>query len=405
MIKSNIEKDKIQDISVDLSQSYPTLLLSFATGVGKSLAAIKIIEKNKTKKWYILCKEINHINNWIDEFKKHDKSYLLDNIEIFCYDSLHKYLDTEANLILDEGHGITELRLSQIKTIRAHQIIILSATVTQDKKDLLKQITGNLKEYHISISEAIEKGILPSPKVYLIDVFLDNKIINHENIIYKGLKKERDIIYCNYEDRIKVFNKYKSVELHINCTAKQKYDMLTQEVEYNKKQHFKLQAKWTEFKWLNSGLKRKVFLAEYKTDMAKRILNYLEDKRLVCFTGSIPQCEDLGGKYVVHSKHKDKKYNQKLIDQFNSEKIDKLFAVNMLREGMNLTNIEAGVIVQLDNQKLSFVQMLGRVFRSLLPECFVLVVRNTQDEVYLDTVLDGFNTDYIYKFDKSLLIN
>jgi len=42
--------------------------------------------------------------------------------------------------------------------------------------------------------------------------------------------------------------------------------------------------------------------------------------------------------------------------------------------------------------------MLGRVFRSELPECYVLVVKDTQDEVYLNTVLEGFDTEYIYKY-------
>jgi superfamily II DNA or RNA helicase len=65
---------------------------------------------------------------------------------------------------------------------------------------------------------------------------------------------------------------------------------------------------------------------------------------------------------------------------------------------MNLTNIQLGLIIQLDNKKLSFIQMLGRVFRSDFPECYVIVVKDTQDEVYLDTVLEGFDKKYIYKY-------
>lgn len=347
----NKEKDKIQENAVKLSESYPSLLLSLATGVGKSLAAIKIIERNSEEDWYILCKEINHINNWLEEFKAHKKEYLLPKIKIFCYDSLHKYINTKANLVLDEGHAITFLRLNLIKQIEYKKVIILSATVEEDKKELLREITGSLKEYHISISDAINKGLLPPPKVFIVDVILNDK------------------------QRIE-------------------YSELNNKVEYFKGQHYKLQQKWSEWKWLNTALKRKNFLANCKTEKVKEILIKLKNKRLVCFTGSVDQCNKLGGKYVVHSKQKN---NAEIINLFNTEKIDKLFAVNMLREAMNLTNIQAGIITQLDNKKLSFIQMLGRVFRAELPECYILVVKDTQDEVYLQTVLEGFDTKYLYK--------
>lgn len=351
-MNKNEEKDKIQDNAIKLSESYPSLLLSFATGSGKSLAAIKIIERNSKEDWYILCKETNHIGNWLKEFITHKKEHLLNKVKIFCYDSLHKYIGTKANLVLDEGHAITPLRLKQIKQIETNKVIILSATVEEDKKELLRQITGSLKEYNISISEAIKKGLLPSPKVYIVDVILNEK-------------------------------------------ERKEYIKLNNRVEYFKVNYFQKQTKQTEFIWLNSALKRKQFIANCKTNKAKEILNYLKDKRLICFTGSIKQCVELGGKYVVHSKNKE---NSKIISAFNNEKLDKIFAVNMLREAMNLTNIEAGVIIQLDNKKLSFIQMLGRIFRADLPECYILVVKDTQDEVYLQTVLEGFDTKYLYKY-------
>lgn len=349
----NKEKDEIQSKAVALSESYPSLLLSFATGTGKSLSAIKIIERNSEEDWYILCKETNHIGNWMREFITHKKEHLLSKVRIFCYDSLHKYIGTKANLVLDEGHAITPLRLSQIKQIETSKVVILSATVEEDKKDLLRQITGSLKEFHISISEAIRKGLLPPPKVYIVDVVLS-------------------------EEQRKQYNK------------------LNNKVEYFKVNHFQKQTDQSQFMWLNSALRRKQFLASCKTEVAQGILNHLQDKRLVCFTGSIKQCTDLGGKYVVHSKNKD---NAKIISAFNNQKIDKIYAVNMLREAMNLTNIHAGVIVQLDNKKLSFIQMLGRVFRADLPECYILVVKDTQDEVYLQTVLEGFDEKYLYKYE------
>lgn len=351
--EQNAKKSEIQDLAAALSESHPSLLLSFATGVGKSLAAIKIIERNPDRKWFILCKQTDHIQNWINEFKKHGKESLLSNVELFCYRSLHKYIGRKANLVLDEGHAITEKRLNYILEIESDKVIILSATVDEEKKLLLTQIKGDLKEFHISITDAINQGLLPPPKLYIVEIELDDN-------------------------------------------QRKAYAEISRKVDYFKQQHFQLRQKWTEFKWLGTALKRKVMMANFKTTKAKELLEKFKDKRLVCFTGSVAQCNNLGGKHVIHNQ--SKKTNPKTIKDFNEGLISKLFAVNMLRESMNLANIELGIIIQLDNKQLSFIQMLGRVFRADLPECYVLVLKGTQDEVYLKTVLEGFDTKYLYKY-------
>ena len=59
----------------------------------------------------------------------------------------------------------------------------------------------------------------------------------------------------------------------------------------------------------------------------------------------------------------------------------------MLKEGMNLKNIEVGINVQLDNVERYFAQSHGRVLRSSFPEHYILFVENTQDETYVSTAL------------------
>ena len=84
-----------------------------------------------------------------------------------------------------------------------------------------------------------------------------------------------------------------------------------------------------------------------------------------------------------------------MIKDFNESKVDKLFTTKMLRESMNLNNIEVGVMVQLDNNMKSLLQTLGRVLRSSYPEYYILYVKGTQDITYLNTALEGFNEKYI----------
>lgn len=96
-------KQELQNQSLELSHSNNRLILSFATGCGKSLAALKIA-KNKGGRWYIIVAETNHIKNWNDEIVKHGYEDLFLNIEIFCYDSLHKYQLTQVEGIILDKH-------------------------------------------------------------------------------------------------------------------------------------------------------------------------------------------------------------------------------------------------------------------------------------------------------------
>ena len=67
----------------------------------------------------------------------------------------------------------------------------------------------------------------------------------------------------------------------------------------------------------------------------------------------------------------------------------------MLREGINLTQIEKGVITQLDSGIGSFFQMLGRCLRHEFPELHLFVIKGTQDEVYFNNSMKGFNQKYV----------
>jgi superfamily II DNA or RNA helicase len=70
----------------------------------------------------------------------------------------------------------------------------------------------------------------------------------------------------------------------------------------------------------------------------------------------------------------------------------------MLQEGMNLKGIEVGIIIQLDGQKLRFIQRTGRVLRSDFPVQYILYFKNTRDEEYLVNALEGINEEYVKEF-------
>ena len=383
-------RDSIQQEIVELSKKHNKILLTLATGVGKSLSALLVaIEHiNKTNEsWLILSEELLHIQNWKDEFKKHKLTKYLKYFEFSTYASCHKY--SSKNIILDEAHhALSDRRIDIIKSYKANKIIALSATFSQDKKDLLFQL-GKFKEYNISLKDAIDSDILPMPEIVVKYVTLDNK---NQDLIFvknKGNKKDRIKIETTYANWKKEYFANNAVELHIKCTQKQYYDLINNDIEYAKKNHFKLRQNWTQFAWLNLASKRKNFIASLKTPYIKEIINNISNTRFICFTSSIEQCEEVGDN-TIHSK-KDNKLNESLIVKFNKNKINSLFCVKKLREGINLVNIEKAIITQIDSEDLAFYQMLGRSLRGKQPEVFLIIIKDTQDEVYFESIKEDLN--------------
>lgn len=151
-------------------------------------------------------------------------------------------------------------------------------------------------------------------------------------------------------------------------------------------------------KWLLTGSERKRYLADIKTSYVQQLLLKLQHKRFVCFCGSIKQARVLSAdKNFICSEVKN---SQSIIDSFNDEEIDNLFVVDMIQEGNNLTNIEVGVIVQLDGQTGPFIQKSGRIMRSQKPIILIFYFKNTRDEEYLDNVLKEINIEHIRVIDK-----
>jgi superfamily II DNA or RNA helicase len=181
------------------------------------------------------------------------------------------------------------------------------------------------------------------------------------------------------------------------CNKKEYYSYLSEQMAYLHEK--KLTVSYMERiqlanKFMNIASTRKKFIASAKTIKAQEILKEFKGFRHVCFTGSIEQSLELGGGSSVNSKN-HKKVNQELIDGFNTKMYSMLFAVNMLREGLNLTEIEKGLIIQLDSTVGSYFQMLGRMLRHKFPEVHLIRLNGTQDEKYFERAMSDFSEDFI----------
>lgn len=337
-------KDQIQQKAVDLVDEHKHICLEWATGCGKSLGAMKIID-DIGGQGLLVCKESTHKNNWLEEFKLHKKNHLLDNLDTMLYASLHKVTREYDFIVLDEVHALTEGRLLQLKKIitQSTRIIALSATIPFKKKALLDNLCGYRVKYAtITLEMALKLGLLPEPTIYV------HKI----NMLH--------------DDRLK-------------------YQKMNNKMRFFKEARMMLPLK-------KAGLDRKNFLSSLKDAKAKEIIESFRSskKRFICFSGTVDQAYNVANAFVVNSKvHKDKTAGA--IKKFNQQKIHELFAVKMIREGINLKNIETGLIIQLDSGELSFYQMLGRCLRHHTPEMHLIIVKDSQDEVYFNNITQSLN--------------
>jgi superfamily II DNA or RNA helicase len=129
--------------------------------------------------------------------------------------------------------------------------------------------------------------------------------------------------------------------------------------------------------------------------VVRRLIERLpKNNRFICFCASVAQANALDYVNTISSK-RPAKSNQLIIDKFNSKQIDHIYAVGMITEGMNLTDIQTGIIVQLDGKERLFLQKAGRVMRSDFPNIYIMYFKDTQDEKYLKEALENIDSKFI----------
>lgn len=367
-----IEQNLFQEKAVELSKEHPFLAIQAITGAGKALAVMKCIDADESGlKWLILMPETLQIINFQDDVRKHKMEHIYDKIEdVICYASLHKYKGRKLNLWLNETHRLSECKTDISQTIEYERIVADSATISEDIKERLATL-GDFYYFNLSLKSAIEKGILAEPKIFLIPIKLDN-----------------------YQKR----NKAKFGNKVVPMTDEEYVIKLRGDLKYwAKKLEEDPKKVWINNKFKLIGLERKQFFAKCKTLTVFKLLEQLKSKRIVVFTGSIEQADVLGGNNAVHS-GKGKKHNVEILNKFNNKEIDTVFFNKMGVEGMNLTDVEVGIIIQLgtgNDDNLVLTQKGGRIFRSLSPEIYLPYMETSKDEEWMKEAIKIYNPEWV----------
>ena len=363
------------------------LLLEAATGFGKTLTSIKLVNwiagtvyKNHRPKMLLLVAKRVHKQTWADEFKKWGG--INADVTMECYESLHKHCDkTYDFILLDEVHHIgSEMRMQQLKAVKYGYIIGLSATIPQRLKQWFKY---NFHSQIVScnITEAIDSEVLPEPTILLFPLQVENTRMSET--IEVNPKAKGPVVHGEYKDYWKLKNQ--KVHAILKCTQKQKLMELDRIIEWYKQKAMSGNLAMKQ-SWLYLCGKRLEYLSNCKLPWVKMILKHLDKERTITFCKTINQTEALG-KNCIHSQNKAA---TKVYDDFNNKKINHITAVNILNENANLVDCRYGIFCNITSSEIITQQRQGRLLRHKDPIMIILYYVGTREEELIKKGIEGF---------------
>lgn len=385
-------------------------LLNVPMRTGKSFLAIELIKKWNVNKILILSGANSTNNQWIENITKYN-SDLLEKIDVYCYQSLHKIpRDLYDVICLDEADLITEKRLEQLSEFEPEHWIAMSGTLEEVDKDNFRSLTkSKYFEVEITLEQAINWGILPQPKIFAVRLSLDNT--KRYLIYHKGKDKKKKNNIVPYNERWSAF-KDKSKNALIQCTEHEYHLLITEEFErwksYEEEFNLPIEERSETITFLQEkgfnqstcrdkkmriGNERKKFFADIKNRHFKKLFSQLpQGSRCLVFCNDTKQADLLNEEFAVHS---NKPGSLELVEQFNNKEIPYLFSVGQLARGIDTYDVDYVIIIQSSMKQGNQVQKFGRSLLSTAPKIIIMYYPQTQDEKYVKEFLKQFKEEWV----------
>jgi superfamily II DNA or RNA helicase len=213
-------------------------------------------------------------------------------------------------------------------------------------------------DFYYPLEQARKDGLAPKAELYIVETTLDNSV----KYIEAGSKANRFL-----------------------QTEQQRYEFLSKQIR-----QLMISKKVDVVKFKSMERRRLIANSISKKDTVKRLIaRFAPGNRTLVFGGGIAQIEELLPGASYHSKS-GKAGHQALAD-FQAKLRDILGCVDGLNEGMNLVELDVGIIAQISSVSRELVQRIGR-FRirpNHVPVIFIVICVGTQDEEWLKTALNG----------------
>jgi superfamily II DNA or RNA helicase len=319
------------------------------TGAGKTIVAIKIIEKMNTSA-FIVVPTLDLIRQWRDQLKNAFSMAIgeysgekkdLQAITVSTYDSAYLNAEYFGNkfklLIFDEVHHLASEGYRQIAEMFASPLR-LGLTATYERPDgkhtYLKQIVGG-KVYEI------EPDVLSG--TYLSEY--DTKKIK---VSFTEAEREE------YEKTYTIFKNY-LISRNINIRSSGGFQKIVMRSGRDPAARKALLAR--------NKAEKMAFNSKKKIDKLGELLT--EDKRTIIFTKYNSTVYEIARRFLIPCiTHKTpKKEREQILTHFKDGTYSVIVSSNVLNEGIDVPDAEVGIILSGTGSSREYIQRLGRLLR------------------------------------------
>lgn len=366
-LEQKVAVDKLLDAYNDykIANKYQRVIVKAVMRFGKSkviLDFLKSINDEELKKnIYILVPKTINIDGWNTEIKKR---YSDLKVTILNYRSIHK-MENPSFIIMDEIQNLTpkNYNIAQQKLEICKFIVGITGTLprNREKQEILSKLGFNLI-YDLKLEDGIDLKIVNNFEIKVINTSLDH-----------------------------------NPNIHIK---RGKFDFKTSEVKsYN---YFSKRIMMNPCK--KTYLARASFLygLQSKMDSVKILLKILPDnKKILIFSKRIEIANQLSNN-VIHSKGIN---NDEILEKFKHNDIRILSSVNMLNEGITISDIDIIIIESFDSNQNNLLQRIGRSLiyqEGKVIKVFIITADDTIERKWLGNIIPNniSVTEYNYKYGK-----
>lgn len=371
-IIENLDNEKLK-IQLEIKEKWfnnnfkGTVILP--TGVGKTYAAIISIEDFELEKKLVIVPSIYLKEQWEERTKN------LLNIEIVVINTAIKNKYNVDILIIDEVHRVAADEFRKIfDCVKYKKLLSLTATLERiDKKHYIIEQNCPII-YEMSLKEAITKNLIPKFIIYNLSI----QISKQSSKIYESINNKFNNFFAffNFD-----FN------LAMNCLQFENHrNLFASDINFSANE---IRIKAINFNRAMTERKNFIFNHPDKIKAVVDIVEKFNNKKIIIFSERKSISEILHKQIKdsrIYDTSKSKKTLSKLMDDYKFNKFKVLLVAKALDEGMDIPDIDIGIIHSGNSSKINSKQRIGRLLRKDNEKIALIInlyIENTQDQKWL----------------------
>ena len=363
-------------------------IFELPTGGGKTYAAILCMLDFQELPKLIVVPTIYLKDQWEEELTKHK----VFNWKVLVINTAIKNEHIAGILVLDEIHRFASTEFSNIIDLvsftNGKKVIGLTATLERNDKRhyvIEKYCPTVLK---VSVKEALALKLIPEYIIYNLPVNMTEKEEKDYQIIDKGFHK-----FFGFFDH--------DFTLAMNCLKSPASRVALAMGSGFPEREILINA----VNFVRYMRRRKEFLysVESKNKILAKIIEKFKDKKIITFAETI-NTADILAKHIPNSKAYHSKLKKRIkdstIEGYKNNKFLVMHTARALDEGMDIPDIDIGIIHSSTSTKRQTIQRVGRLLRHngdnipMIINLYVAGRTDTQDKKWLINRIQGIPNVY-----------